>query len=91
MFQPVFVCVVPGGRGQWDEQGLQDSSDVDDGALLGDEEVHAGQDEETVQNEAHHHSDGVKAQLLPHRGRVAHLQDLTGHQKHDAEREVPAQ
>jgi len=82
-------CEQPGGGGEGDQQGLQDAPDVDDGALLGDEEVHGGQDEEAVQDEAEHHRDGVEAQLLPHRRRIAHLQDLARHQEHDAKREVP--
>lgn len=80
---------LPGGGCQGDEQGLQDSPDVDDGALFGDEEVHGGQDEETMQHQAKHHRHGVEAQLLPHGRWVAHLQDLAGHQEDDAERKVP--
>lgn len=38
------LTLLPGGGGQWDEQGLQDASDVNDRALLSDEEVHGGQD-----------------------------------------------
>lgn len=80
---------LPGGGCQGDEQGLQNSPDVDDGALFGDEEVHGGKDEETMQHQAKHHRHGVEAQLLPHGRWVAHLQDLAGHQEDNAEWKVP--
>lgn len=53
--------VVPGRGGQRDEQSLEDSPDVNDWAFLGDEEVHAGQNEEPMQDQTHHHGDGVKS------------------------------
>lgn len=82
---------LPGGGGQGDEQSLQDSSDIDNGTLLGDEEVHGWQDEEAVEHQTHYHRNGVKAQLLSHGGGVVHLQDLTGYQEHNPKGEVPAE
>lgn len=57
---------LPGGSGQGNEQGLQNSPDINDGAFLGDEEVHGWKDEEAMQHQPHYYCDGVKAQLLPH-------------------------
>lgn len=82
---------LPGGSGQGDEQSLQDASDIDNGTLLGDEEVHGRQDEEAMEHQTHYHCDGVKAQLLPHGRGVVHLKDLTGNQEHNPKREVPAE
>lgn len=82
---------LPGGRGQRDEQGLQDAADIDDRALLGDEEVEGGQDDEAVQHQSHDHCDGIEAQLLTHGRGVVHFQDLSCHQEHDAKGEVPEQ
>lgn len=88
----MLVCLppsLPGGGCQGDEQGLKDSPNVNDWALFGDEEVHGRQDEQAVEHQTKHHGDGIETQLLPHGRRIAHLQDLTGHQEHDAKREVP--
>lgn len=81
---------LPGGGSQGDEQSLQDASDIDNGTLLGDEEVHGRQDEEAVEHQTHYHRNGVKAQLLSHGGGVVHLQDLTGNKEHNPKGEVPA-
>lgn len=66
-------CRLPGGCCQGDEQSLQDSSYVNNGALFGDEEVHGGQDEEAVEHQPEHHGHSVEAQLLSHGRWVAHL------------------
>lgn len=42
-----------------------------------------------MQHQAKHHRHSIEAQLLPHGGRVAHLQDLASHQEDDAEWKVP--
>lgn len=39
------LSLLPGRGGQGDEQGLQNAPDVNDGALLSDEEVHGRKDE----------------------------------------------
>lgn len=57
--------IIPGGCGQSNEQGLKDPSDKDNGILLGDEEVHHWQDEESVHHQAAHHRNGIETQLLP--------------------------
>lgn len=84
-----FFLLLPGGRGQGDEQSLQNASDINDGALLSDEEVHGWEDEEAVKHQAHYNRNGVKTQLLSHGWGVVHLQDLTSNQKHNPEGEVP--
>lgn len=83
--------LLPGWGGQRDEQGLKNASDVNDGALLCDEEVHGWEDEQTVQHQAHNHSDGIKAQLLSHGRRVVHLQDLTCNQEDYTKGEIPGE
>lgn len=85
----VLLISLPGGSGQGYKQGLQDSPDVNDGALFGDEEVHGRQDEQTVQHQTKHHGDGIKTQLLPHCRGITHLQDFTSHQENNAEWKVP--
>lgn len=42
------LFILPGGGGQGDEKGLQNSSYVHNGALLSDEEVHGWEDEEAM-------------------------------------------
>lgn len=42
-----------------------------------------------MEHQTKHHGDGVETQLLPHRRRIAHLQDFTSDQEHDTKREVP--
>lgn len=58
--------LLPGGRGQGDEQSLQNASDINDGALLSDEEVHGREDEQAVKHQAHYNRNGIKTQLLSH-------------------------
>lgn len=62
----IFFLLLPGGRGQGDEQSLQNASDINDGALLSDEEVHGREDEQAVKHQAHYNRNGVKTQLLSH-------------------------
>lgn len=80
---------LPGGGGQCDEQGLEDTTDEDNGVLFGNEEVEQGQDEEAVDHQPTHHGDGIEAQLLSDSCGVIHLQDLAGDEEHNAKREVP--
>lgn len=58
--------LLPGGSGQGDEKSLQNASDVNDGALLSDEEVHGWEDEQAVKHQAHYHRNGVKTKFLSH-------------------------
>lgn len=80
---------LPGGGCQGDEQGLQDSPYINDGALLGNEEVHGGEDKEAMQHQTKHHGNSIEAKLLSHGWWITHLQDLPSHQEHNAEWEVP--
>lgn len=80
----------PGWCSQWDEQSLKNASDVNDWALFGDEEVHGGQDEETMDDQPGNHGDGVETQFLPHCRRVVHLQDLASYQEDNPKWEIPA-
>lgn len=80
---------LPGGGGQCDEQGLEDTTDEDNGVLFGNEEVEQGQDEEAMDHQPTHYGDRIEAQLLSDSCGVIHLQDLAGDEEHNAEREVP--
>lgn len=86
---PVHHPGLPGGGGQCNEQGLEDTTDEDNGVLFGNEEVEQGQDEEAVDHQPTHHGDCVEAQLFSDSCGVIHLQDLAGNEEHNAKGEVP--
>lgn len=65
--------VIPGGRGQSDEQGLKNASDEDNGILLGDKEVHHWQNKQPMHHQAANHRNGIETQFLPNGRRVIHF------------------
>ena len=66
-------CVIPGGCGQSNEQGLKNPSDEDNGILLGDKEVHHWQNKQPMHHQAANHRDGIETQFLPNGWRVIHF------------------
>ena len=68
---------------------MEDSSYVNNWALFGDEEINGRQDEQAMQHQTKHHSDGIETQLLSHGRWITHLKNLASHQEYNAKWKVP--
>lgn len=82
--------VLPGRRGQGNDESLQKPPDITEGVFACEEIVEERQQDETMHKQTRQHGDEVHAQLLSKVGWVVHIQDLPRHQEHNAEGEVPA-
>lgn len=81
--------VLPGRRGQRDDESLQQPSDIREGIFASKEEEEERQQDKAVHKQTRQDSDEVHAQLLSQVGRVMHVKDLPCHQEHNAKGEVP--
>lgn len=84
-----YCLVLPGRRGQRDDESLQQPSDIWEGIFASKEEEEERQQDKAVHKQTRQDSDEVHAQLLSQVGRVVHIKDLPCHKEHNAKGEVP--
>lgn len=81
----------PGGRSQGGDPGLEDAQEEGEGVFPDNNEVDAGQEDGSVDDEADDHSHHIHAQLPGYHLQVLNGDDLTADKTGDTEGRVPVQ